>query len=52
MSDCALVDAYIDYYNSEQRQWKLEKVTPVQYKDAEKFARSSSIIKRKGDWFD
>ncbi|ASI37590.1 hypothetical protein A0126_18675 (plasmid) [Exiguobacterium sp. N4-1P] len=29
---CAMVDAYIDYYNSERRQWKLQKMTPVQYR--------------------
>jgi len=28
----AMVDAYIDYYNSERRQWKLQKMTPVQYR--------------------
>jgi len=28
----AMVDAFIDYYNSERRQWKLQKMTPVQYR--------------------
>lgn len=29
---CVMVDAYIDYYNNERRQWKLQKMTPVQYR--------------------
>ncbi|WP_454266134.1 IS3 family transposase [Rossellomorea marisflavi] len=29
---CAMVDAYIDYYNCERRQWKLQKMTPAQYR--------------------
>lgn len=26
---CTMVDVYIDYYNSERRQWRLQKMAPV-----------------------
>ncbi|WP_419181359.1 IS3 family transposase [Exiguobacterium indicum] len=35
---CAMVDAYIYYYdgeyyyNSERKQWKIQKMTPIQYR--------------------
>lgn len=29
---CGIVDTCIDYYNSELRQWKIQKMTPVQYR--------------------